>query len=207
MKGVLPHKAMLILYHSFIQSHLNYCSLLWGLGSKNSLKALFICQKKAMRALIPGFVNYYYNKDTEEPPKHTKETFNDLNIETVYSLILKNLMLFMYKTKYLAETIPKAIQKFFTEPSEHATDMPSERLTTQVNSMFIKGERLYTEIIDEAIEANSALSTFSIAILKNRLKSYLITLQSEGSSTEWVPENFRLCTQKAKRKSPRLNTN
>ena len=77
MKGILPHKAMLTLYHSFIQSHLNYCSLIWGMGSKNSIKTLFVGQKKAIRALIPGFVNYYYNKKTEEPPQHTKKAFHD----------------------------------------------------------------------------------------------------------------------------------
>ena len=73
MKGILPQKAMLTLFHSFIQSHLNFCSLVWGLGSKNSLNKLFICQKKAIRALIPGFVNYYYTKKTEQPPAHTKK--------------------------------------------------------------------------------------------------------------------------------------
>ena len=92
-------------------------------------------------------------------------------------------------------------------PNKSFVEMPSERLTTVVNSMFIKGECLYTEIIDEAMEANTALlPTFSIQIFKNRIKAYLITLQSQGNCTEWVPENFRLCIQKAKRKSPRLNT-
>ena len=30
-------------------------------------------------------------------------------------------------------------------------------------------------------------------------------MQSQGSSAEWSPDNFRLCTTKATRKSPRLN--
>ena len=46
MKGILPQKTMQTLFHSFIQSHLNHCSLIWGLGTKNSIKKLFICQKK-----------------------------------------------------------------------------------------------------------------------------------------------------------------
>ena len=46
MKGILPQKAMLILYHSFIQSHLNYCSY----GHKNSLKTLFVGQKKSCKS-------------------------------------------------------------------------------------------------------------------------------------------------------------
>ena len=97
MKGILPQKTMQTLFHSFIQSHLNHCSLIWWLGTKNSIKKLFVCQKKAIRTLIPGLVNHYYNKSTEQPPTHTKETFTNLNIMTVYSLILKNLMIFMNK--------------------------------------------------------------------------------------------------------------
>ena len=30
-------------------------------------------------------------------------------------------------------------------------------------------------------------------------------IQSQGNSAEWSPENFRLCTTKPTRKSPRLN--
>ena len=83
----------------------------------------------------------------------------------------------------------------------------SNRLTTEVNSMFIKGKRLYYEVMDEAEKAGAIFPTLSLGSYKNRLKSYLINIQSQGSSTEWDPENFRLCIQRAKRKSPRLIAN
>ena len=202
MKGILPHKAMLTLYHSFIQSHLNYCSLIWGMGSKNSIKTLFVGQKKAIRALIPGFVNYYYNKKTEEPPQHTKKAFNEYKILTVYSLILKNIMLFTCKSTHYPHLIPSSILNTFS-PSGNL----SERLQTQINSLFVKAPRLYREVTEEANEANILLPTGSLEGFKKKLKTYLITIQSIGGSTEWVPENFRLCIQRPKRKSPRLDTN
>ena len=93
--------------------------------------------------------------------------------------------------------------------TEHSETMAlSERLATEVNSMFVKGKRLYTEVMAEAAEADAVLvlPTLSLGSFKNRLKSYLMVIQSKGGSTEWVPENFRLCIQNAKRKSPRLNT-
>jgi hypothetical protein len=205
MKGILPQSAMLVLYHSFIQSHLNYCSLIWGMGSKNSLKTLFVGQKKAIRALIPGFVNYYYNKKTEEPPQHTKHTFNDHKILTVYSIVLKNIMLFMCKSTNYPHLIPASISKLFTEIIYQYTEPLSERLVTQVNSMFIKGIRLYGEVLGEATEANATLPTHSLVGFKNKLKTYLIAIQSVGNSNEWDFENFRLCIQRATRKSPRLD--
>ena len=83
----------------------------------------------------------------------------------------------------------------------------SERLVSEVNSMFVKGLRLYSEVMSEATEADALLHTHSLGSFKNRLKVHLLSIQSKGSGTEWDPENFRLCIQKAKRKSPRLNTN
>ena len=113
----------------------------------------------------------------------------------------------MYKTKYLAWLVPDGIQQLFASSTNQRTEALTERLTTQVKSMFIKGKRLYSEVLGEATEVNSTLPTLSLGNFKNRLKSYLIAIQSKGSSNEWVPENFRLCIQKAKRKSPRLDTN
>ena len=197
---------MLTLYHSFIQSHLNYCSLIWGLGSKNSIRALFICQKKAMRTLMPGYVNYYYNKTTKEPPCHTKQAFKDNDILTVYSLILKNMILFLYKLKYHAQLIPYGIQDIF--PDLENLDNPTARLVTEENSMFIKGRRLFSEVMSDFVAICPVpLTLLSLNSYKIRLKSYMISLQSQGSSDEWIPENFRLCTQQATRKSPRLNPN
>ena len=208
MKGILPPKAMLTLYHSFIQSHLNYCSLIWGLGSKNSIKALFVCQKKAMRTLIPGYVNYYYNKTSKEPPNHTKQAFNENKILIVHSLILKNLMLFMHKLNYHAHLIPDGIIEIFPSSTTESENIEvlTERLVSEANSMFVKGLRLYSEVMIEATEADPLLHTPILGSFKNRLKLHLLSIQSKGSGTEWDPENFRLCIQKAKRKSPRLNT-
>ena len=60
LKIFLPLSTRKNIFHSFVQSHFNYCSLVWGLGSKASIEPLFIEQKKAMRALMPGFtINYY----------------------------------------------------------------------------------------------------------------------------------------------------
>ena len=38
----LPLEARLQIYHSFVQSHLNYCSLLWGFAAKSHIETLFV---------------------------------------------------------------------------------------------------------------------------------------------------------------------
>ena len=48
---VLNQKSLVCLYYSFIQSHMIYCSNVWGLGTKRSLSSIFISQKTAIRAM------------------------------------------------------------------------------------------------------------------------------------------------------------
>ena len=57
LKKHLPLDARLQIYHSFVQSHLNYCSLIWGFAAKTHIDSLFVKQKMGIRAVLPGFVN------------------------------------------------------------------------------------------------------------------------------------------------------
>ena len=75
LKGILPQKVLLTLFQCFVQLQLNYCPLIWRLGAKSSLNSLFKAQKKAVRTLIPGYVNYYFDSKTGTLPTHTKKIF------------------------------------------------------------------------------------------------------------------------------------
>ena len=44
----LPFSARKKIFHSFVQSHLNYCSLVWGLSTKACVEPLFAEQKKTI---------------------------------------------------------------------------------------------------------------------------------------------------------------
>ena len=79
------------MYHSFVQSHINYCSLVWGFYSKSNIDSLFFKQKKGMRAVMPGYVNYKY-KDGNLPG-HTKSAFLEYEILTVQNLVALNALL------------------------------------------------------------------------------------------------------------------
>ena len=98
MKGIVPHSVLLTLYNSFIQSHLNYCSNVWGLGSKASVNKIFIAQKRSIRALALNYQQLFYGADTDQKPCHTKEIFNKHKIFTIHNLIAKNCLILMHKT-------------------------------------------------------------------------------------------------------------
>ena len=46
LKTFLPLSARKNIFHCFVQSHISYCSLVWGLGPKTSLEPLFSEQKR-----------------------------------------------------------------------------------------------------------------------------------------------------------------
>ncbi len=73
IKGYLLRTARLQIYHSFVQSHQNYCSLVRGFTSKSNIEKLFCKQKKGLRAGISGFINYRYRDG--EIADHTKSVF------------------------------------------------------------------------------------------------------------------------------------
>ena len=45
LKKSVPISARKNIFYSFVQSHLNYCSLVWGLGTKSSIEPLFWSKK------------------------------------------------------------------------------------------------------------------------------------------------------------------
>ena len=68
-----------------MQSHLNYCSLVWGFAAKSHIESLFVKQKMGLRAvlLLPGYVNYWY----------------------------KNALILMHKLKNIPNLVPLSLKK------------------------------------------------------------------------------------------------
>ena len=95
LKRHLPPQVRLQIFHSFIQSHVNYCSLVWGFSSKTNIDSIFRQQKKGIRAIAPGFINHKY-KDGELP-SHTKPYFTKFKILTVQNTAALNALAFMHK--------------------------------------------------------------------------------------------------------------
>ena len=99
VKGIVPLSVIKTLYNSFIQSHLVYCSNVWGLGSKNSVARIFTAQERAIRGVKRGFVRYFYKKDTGELPAHTKNIFPKNEFLTIYNIIAQQAVAFMQKSR------------------------------------------------------------------------------------------------------------
>ena len=72
---------------------------------------LFHAQKKGIRFIMPGYVNYFY-KDGENPA-NTKPMaiFREHKILIVQGIIVKNALIFMYKINKFAMQLPVSLRE------------------------------------------------------------------------------------------------
>ena len=213
LKKILPLHARLQIYHSFVQSHINYCSLVWGFSCKSNIEAMFSKQKKGIRAIMPGYVNYNY-KDGKIPD-HTKSAFSKFGILTVLKLITFNEFLFIYiyiyiyiyKIRNCPSLIPPSVRLTISEdcPTSDSTHESCEAWLNNYNnhiynkSVFFKGPLMFvTTMINENLSAESFVS---LKIYKKNIKETLLVEQKSGITDKWQNENFVLYNINGLRKS------
>ena len=196
LKDFLPESALKTLFHSFIQSHLNYCSTVWGLGSKNSLNKLFVAQKKAIRA-----IHYKLSPNSSaNTPCHTKEIFSKLNILTLPNLVAKNCLTMMHKI-YL-KVAPSRISSMFNivncnKPRRKPVyfELPYFRLKSTDKTISYTGSKLYNDFVnminnylpsDAPRLQNKFMNPF-----KSLMTKHLLQIQNGGNES-WNDQNFIL---------------
>ena len=199
LKSLLPLKTRIQIYHSFVQSHINYCSLIWGFSAKSNIEKLFCAQKKGIRAVVPGFINYKYRASNRGGiiPGHTKEYFKKFNIMTVHGVIVTNTLLFMHKVRHFSHTLPPSVLHTIAKnsPSPGSTFESCQDWLNYINnhiffkSVFFKGPLL--SIIPEISVYIVRQSLFSLNFYKSSIKRHLLNVQSLGLE-EWKSDNFLL---------------
>ena len=204
-------KARLLTFNSLIQSHLHFCSLVWGSSCKSNLESLFTTQKKAMRAVMPGPIIYHYNAKDDICPTHTKTAFKTFNILTIHNIVLKNIMIFMNKLQNFPSTLPESVRQTIalnsltiTKTTDYCSEWYSKYNSTPYNTTtFFKGPLLYSDIMSDNQKLQPGIS---FGAYKQSVKTYLLELQCVGNSQEWEPENFKLLNLIGLRQSARLLT-
>ena len=208
IKRHLPIKARLQVYQSFVQSHLNYCSLVWGFAAKSHIDSLFSRQKQGIRAVMPGFVNYFYKEGTL--PQHTKHFFNDHKILTVHGIIVKNALTLCHKIKYFAQSVPKNIRDTFPEnmPTVDSDYTTASAWNEYYSSRHFKHSVFYKAPLLSIYAVNANVTTlpslFSINIYKANAKRMLLDQQNNDDTDEWPP--FLLHNTPGLRRSQRAHS-
>lgn len=142
---VLNIQSLKLLYYSFIQSHMVYCSGVWGLGSKISLNSIFLSQKRAIR--IMSFTKLY-KKDKLSGVYtygHTKKIFKEYNLLSIHNLVLTQALNLLQKVKL--GTAPVSISKLFeinNQPQNSPAIYLSDRQIRRLNRLGINSSNIIT---------------------------------------------------------------
>ena len=196
IKSFLPLKSRIQIYHSFVQSHIQYCSLVWGFCAKSYIETLFRSQQKGIRAVVPGYINYRYKKGITAG--HTKPYFIKYNILTVHGIIVLNALFFLHKTRYFPRALPESINSTIDKHSPiSGVDTESnfewlQNFNTHIfrPSVFFKGPLL--SILPQIMEQLTAPCFLNYQIYKTNIKRKLLEIQSNGNEEDWLAENFIL---------------
>ena len=146
---VLNQKSLVSLYYSFIQSHMIYCSNVWGLGNKRSLGSIFISQKRAIRAM--SFTKLY-KKDKITgiyTYGHTKGIFNAYGFLSIHNLVLTQALNLMHKIKL--GLAPESIVQLFninTEPYSVTATPLHDHQVRRLNRLNINVNNIITRSFD-----------------------------------------------------------
>ena len=207
LRHVLPTSARLQIYNSLIQSHLEYCSLIWGSSSKSNIDSLFTTQKKAVRSIMPGYVNHYYRDGVL--PTHTKSAFTTYNILTVHNIILKNMFMFINRTQIFPSTLPLLVRQTIspsipipgTPPANHSDWYETYNTIPYNKTVYFKAPLLYYHFTTDNMHLNKINTQNAY---KQNIKSCLLQIQSSGFENDWEETNFMLTSIRGLRQSNRL---
>ena len=198
IKSKVPLNIRLQIYHSFVQSHLNFCSLVWGFAKRSNIELLFTVQKKAIRAVMPGYVNYFYKEG--QLPTGTKQCFNDYGVLTIHGIIANNALNFMHKVKSFPSLLPPSVKNLIPAPIAHMSTINQSdsiflswlaEFNTHIyrNSLFFKAPLLYFEPSTVQNYASPA-ACISFKIFKIQSKRFILRLQTEGTKNDWKSNKF-----------------
>ena len=187
MRHVIPKKLKISVYNAIVNSQLTYAIPVWGGFSKNndSLRHLFLLQKTALRNL------FELKRESKYVKGHTKSTFNEYRILSVYNLY--NYMTLLHLAKIIRLQEPTYLCKLLkldsTTHRNNRVFQPSLSLNHYQNNFCYNGPKLWNYLSTSPTFCESITMAPSLNCQKSRLKDIFCKMQSHGDKIEWQHEN------------------
>ena len=126
---------------------------------------------------------------------HTKHTFNNNGILTVYNLFLYFTLTDISKIRQLKQ--PEYLYSLLKIVSENERMVVPLLKTSQYQKNFMyQGPKLWNQILPFIRNKEGSLP-LSLSTFKSRIKSFLLKMQSYGGSenyNNWLPSNYCINT-------------
>ena len=197
IRHVIPKQHHKELYHTLFESHLGFGISVWGGISNNKLEPIFRTQKKCIRIMFgdkEAYVDKFRTAARTRPivnqrlggdfymKEHTKPLFNQNGILTVQNLYKYTCLLEMFKINKLES--PKSLFNLF-----YRSQRRTEYFTTPIptSSFIYQSSNIWNTCRKTASKINFSSS---LNIMKSKLKTALLEVQSRYDLLEWCEFNF-----------------
>ena len=199
----LPEELYTDLYHTLFESYLTYGITVWGGVADSKLDPLFKSQKKVIRILFGDKIKFLdkfktcararpfpVQKLTQEfyVKEHTKPLFNNKKILALKNLIFYHRVNETYKI--LKFRSPVTVLNLFKFSNQAHKDL--FLITPTPSDNFIYKASISWNIAKRDLRIEDTATP--VSSVKNRLKKFLLEIQSEGDQKNWVETNF-FCEQ------------
>ena len=190
MRKVIPKNLQVSVYNAIINSQLSYAIAVWGaFKTQDSLKPLFVLQKRALRNL------FSIKRESKYVKGHTKSKFNELSILTVYNLYNYATLLHLIKLLYLKK--PMYLYELLglhniTEVKRSRITPPNLKLSHYQNNFCYQAIKLWNNLCSSPSQCELITSAPTLSCLKSRLKNFIRRAQLFGDVNSWTPINNSL---------------
>ena len=162
---------------------MSYAISVWG-ANHSSLNPLFMIQKKCLRNL------FGIKRISKHIPGHTKNTFNNYKILTIYNLFYYFTFMEIFKLKLY--NVPEYLRLILNISLNNVRlTLPKLSLNHYQNNFLHQGPKVWNVITSNY----TILETPRPKQVKNKLKHILLLMQSYTSNNldhEWLPSNNNL---------------
>ena len=118
LKSQLPLKVRIQVFYSFVQSHINYCSLVWGFSTKTNIDSLFRTQKKVCEQLYPVSLTIDIDLTVRYLVIQNRILLNMIFSQyKIENVIVLNALVFMHKARHFPLDLPRSVRKTVAEKS------------------------------------------------------------------------------------------
>ena len=182
MRRIITKSLRNSVYNALVNSHLSYAISVWGSGANVSkLKPLFTIQKRCLRNL------FKIRKVSEFIKGHTKSTFNNHKILSVYNLYFYFTVSCIARLRQLRS--PEYLYSLLNiDNDKHRIIIPLLKTEHYQQNFLYQGPKLWNQILPYIKDRNFNIPS-TMSLFKSRTKDFLLKLQSYGDENNWTPAN------------------
>ena len=161
LRNNVPLNNLLTVYHSFIESYLNYCTIIFGNAYDSHIKPVEVAQRKCIRVIA-----------NVKKSSHTEPLFKKYGILKFKDIYRLNVASYVYLNRQCFME-PNTSHRYNTRSNINDLSPSFQRLTlTQNQSIYFQGPRIWNEI-PVCVRESPSLFSFKKSFKKFTLSSYI----------------------------------